>query len=245
MKFARAVKRRYGLAARRVAVRTHVAWYWRGLLMAAALGVGVALAWWMYEVGSRFPGFERGAAVQELELLREKLKLLEADNNRLQLAQVKTERHNQINSAAQRDTERILKTLQDENARLKEELAFFRGMMSGDQAAGVSVYRFKVERGMPGAYRYQLLLVQAGQREKVFQGRLQLVVTSQEGGNKRVLTFPVDTGSDDKFRINLKYYQNLEGSFQVMPNLMVKSVEARIFSEGSTQPKLTKIVNLS
>jgi hypothetical protein len=244
-KFARAVKRRYGLTARRVAVRTHVAWYWRGLFMALALSCGIGVAWWMYDIGGHFSGFDHRATDQELVQLRDKLKQLETDNGRLRAAQVTTDRHSQIDSAAQQDTERALKVLQDENAQLKEELAFFRGVGSGDQVAGVNVYRFKVEHGEAGIYRYQLLLVQAGQREKVFQGRLQLVVTTQDGGKNNVRVFPANALARDKFMVSVKSYQKLEGDFQLPPASVVRSVEARIFGEGSSQPKLTKTVNLS
>lgn len=244
-KFVRAVKRRYGPTSRRVAVRTHVAWYWRGLFMAVALSCGIGLAWWMYDIGSYFAGFDRGATDQEFVLLRDKLKQLETDNARLRSVQLATDSHSRIDSAAQQDTERALKALQDENAQLKEELAFFRGINSGDHGAGVNVYRFKVEPGGAGMYRYQLLLVQAGQREKVFQGRLQLVVTTQEGGKSNVRTFPANALAKDKFIVSVKSYQKLEGDFQLSPSSVVKSVEARIFGEGSTQPRLTKTVNLS
>ena len=118
--------------------------------MAVALGCGIGLAWWMYDIGSRFAGFDRGATDQELVQLRDKVKQLEADNGRLRAVQVTTDRHSQIDSAAQQDTERALKALQDENAQLKEQLAFFRGVSSGDRGGGVNVYRFKVEPGVAG-----------------------------------------------------------------------------------------------
>jgi hypothetical protein len=199
----------------------------------------------MYEIGGRFAGFDRGATDQELVQLRDKLKQLETDNGRLRTAQVTTDRHSQIDSAAQQDTERALKTLQDENAQLKEELAFFRGVSSGNHGAGVNVYRFKVEPGVAGMYRYQLLLVQAGQRDKVFEGWLQLVVTTQDGGKNNVRVFPANAAARDKFMVSVKSYQKLEGDFQLPPASVLKSVEARIFGEGSTQPKLSKTVNLS
>lgn len=244
-KVARAVKRRYGMAARPVAVRAHVAWYWRGLLMLAALSFGVGLAWWMYDVGGQFAGFDRGAANQELLRLRDRLQAVEEENRRLQAAQVKTDRHSQIDSAAQRDTELALKKMQEENAQLKEELAFFRGMTSGERAAGVNIYRFKVERASAGKYRYQVLLVQTGQQDKPFKGRLQLLVTMQNGDRKDVMTLPATIVAGDKFGINLNAYQKLEGDFQLAPAAAVKSVEARIFGEGSSQPRLTKTVSLS
>lgn len=220
-----------------MAVRVHVAWHWRGLILVVALALAVGLVWWWPGMG----GIESG----ELARLRERIRALETDNEQLRLERIKAERQTQIESAAQLDTERAVKTLQNENATLKEELVFMRGMMSGDRA-GVSVYRFKVERESAGVYRYQLLVVQAGQREKPFQGHYQLVVTGQEGARKTVLTIPAnDPATAEKFRFNLTAYQNLEGSFRVPANLVVKNVEARIFGEGSAQIRSSKAANLS
>lgn len=244
-KVTRAVKRQYGPTARRVAVRTHVAWYWRGLFMALALTFGIGVAWWMYDIGSLFAGFDRKATEHELVELRSRLKQLESENGVLRAAQITNSSHNQIDSAAQQDTERALKVLQDENAQLREKLAFFRGMDSSDHTGGLNISRFKVERGAAGVYRYQLLLVLTGQKDKVFHGRLQLVVTTKGAGKNNILTFPANGVEKEKFIISVKSYQRLEGDFQLPVASEVMGVEARIFGEGSAQPKLTKTVNLS
>lgn len=245
MSLLRAKRRKYNLASRRMAVRGHVAWYWRGLFMSVALGVGVALAWWIYDLAGGLAGSSQGASWQGVEQLSARVRQLEAQNAQLQSAQVKIDRHTQIDAEAQKNLERELKALQAENATLKEELAFIRGMKSADHSSALNIQRFTVKSVVPGSYRFQLQLVQAGQKEHVFHGRLQLVVMAQDGGAKSVQVFPGNAVTDDKFRINLKSYQSIEGVFQLAPGLVVRSVEARIFSEGSAQPKLSKTVNLS
>lgn len=245
MSLLRARRRKYSLASRRVAVRTHVAWYWRGLFMSLALGVAIGLAWWIYDVGGPRAGFEHGTFGQGLEQLRARVVQLEAENAQLQSAQVKIDRHTQIDAEAQKNLERELKTLQGENATLKEELAFVRGLSSGDHSGALNIQRFTVRKEASGSYRFQLLLVQAGLKENFFRGRLQLVVTAQGSGGKAMLTFPDNAAKDETFNVSLKSYQSMEGSFQLAPGQMVKSVEARIFSDGSTRPKLSKTVDLS
>lgn len=244
MKFLHAVKRRYGLASRRMSVRTQVAWHWRGLFMVATLAAGIGLVWWMHVSAGLYVGFDRGVASQELARLRGEIEQLQTENGRLRTLQVKNERYTQIDNVVQLDQQRELKLLRDENAQLKEELAFFRGMMSGDHGAGVNIYRFSVERGSAGTYRYQLMLVQAGQKEQVFQGHLQLIVTVLDKGRKNVLAFPPKPASDPRFSFALKSYQKLEGELPLSPEWVVRSVEARVFGEGSVQPKLSKTVNL-
>lgn len=245
MSLLRARRRKYSLASRRVAVRTHVAWYWRGLFMSLVLGVGIGLVWWIYDVGGLRAGLERGASGHGLELLRARVMQLEMENSQLQSAQVKIDRHTQIDAEAQRNLERELKALQSENATLKEELAFMRGMTSADHSGALNIQRFTVKKEVPGIYRFQLLLVQAGRKENVFRGRLQLVVTAQGNGGKSMQTIPDNAATDRNFKISLKSYQSIEGNFQLAPGQVAKSVEARIFSDGSTQPKLSKTVDLS
>ena len=216
MKFVHAVKRRYGLASRKMAVRTHVAWHWRGLLLLAVLSLGVAAAWWTLDNRNLYAGADRGAAAPELARMREDLTAAHAENARLKTLQVKTERYTQIDTVVQQDQQRELKQLQDENAQLKEEVAFFRGMMSGDRAAGVNIYRFSVDKGNSGLYRYQLLLVLAGQKEKTFQGYVQLLVTAADNGKRNVVAIPAKAAADPKFSINLRSYQRLEGDSNKM-----------------------------
>jgi transposase-like protein len=246
MSLLRAKRRsKYSLASRRVAVRTHVAWYWRGLFMSVALGLGVALAWWIYDVGGMLAGLDRGASEQSIEQLRVRVRQLELENAQLHSEQVKINRHGQIDAEAQKNLERELKVLQGENATLKEELAFIRGMSSADRSGALNIQRFTVKKEVLGSYRFQVLLVQAGRTEQVFRGRLQLVVTAQGSRGNSVQLFPGNAAAEERFKISLKSYQSIEGDFQLAPGLVVKSVEARIFSDGSSQPKLSKTVNLS
>lgn len=245
MSLLRAGRRKYNMASRRMSVRSHVAWYWRGLFMSVALGVGVALAWWIYDIGGVLANAERGTSGESLEQLNARVKQLEAENAQLLSVQVKIDRHTRIDAEAQKNLEHELRILQAENATLMEELAFVRGMNSSDRSGALNIQRFTVKNEAPGSYRFQLLLVQAGQKERIFHGRLQLFVMAQDGGGKSVQMFLGKNASDEKFKISLKSYQSIEGAFELAPGLMVKSVEARIFGDGSTQPKLSKMVNLS
>lgn len=120
--------------------------------MAIALSCGMVLAWVICNTGGDLPGFGRRAAEQELVRLRGKLRQIEADNDRLRASRAATERHGQIDSAAQQETERAIKTLQEENAQLKEQLAFSLEAGSSERGGGVSAYRFKVEPGAAGKH---------------------------------------------------------------------------------------------
>lgn len=248
MRLRRVLKRRFSIAASPLAVRRHVAWYWRLPLVVVLLAGGIMLSWWFYDAGMRFAGFERGSTIEELQQLRERAAQLEQENVGLRSMGAQVERKMQIEQATQNDLAKTVKTLQDENAQLKEDLAFFRKQMSSDKSAGnLSIYRFKVENSvLPGEYRYQLLLLQGGQRERDFQGKVELLVNLTQEGKKMVMTIPSAKEAEAKaYAVNFKFYQRLEGTFHIAPKALVKNVQIRVFENGSAQPKLMQTVNLS
>lgn len=248
MRLARKFKRRFSIASSPLAVRRHLAWYWRMPLVLAMLAGGLALAWWTYNAGMRFAGFERGVTIDELQDLRSRVATLEGENGELRSLVAQSDRRMQIEQATQSDLAKSLKAIQDENAHLKEDIAFFRTLMSTDKNGGnLSIYRVKVENSvLPGEYRYQLLLLQGGQREKEFQGKVQLLVNLQQDGRKTVMTLPAATGKDaQQFNLNFKFYQRVEGTFQVAPRAQVKSIQVRVFENGSLQPRLLQTVSVS
>ena len=243
MKFAKAIQRRFGIAAPRMSVRTHIAWYWRWFWMGVMLAVSLALAYMIYDVGGKLAGFERGETKQELEELTKINKQLKQENASLRAATTANERQLQIEQATQDDLAKHANMLQDENTRLKEDLSFFRGLMSvGGKEGEVKVRSFKVERGLlPGEYRYRLLLLQSGQRDHEFVGTLQLVVNVIQNGKPSVLIIP--DGKDKKaqsLNLNFKYYQRVDGTFQLAPGTIVKNVQVRVFQRASNQPVLTQ-----
>lgn len=247
MRLRRVLKRRFSIAASPLAVRRHVAWYWRLPLAVVLLAGGVMLSWWFYDAGMRFAGFERGSTVEELHRLRERSTELERENVSLRSMGAQAERKMQIEQVTQNDLAKTVKTLQDENAQLKESLTFFRKQMSSDKSDGdLSIYRFKVENIMPGEYRYRLLLLQGGQREREFQGKVQFLISFTQGEEKRVMTLPSAKEAEARaYNLNFKYYQRLEGVFNAGPNAQVKKVQIRVFENGAVQPRLMQTVNLS
>lgn len=247
MRLGRRLKRHFGIAAAPLAVRRHVAWYWRLPLVVILLAGGIALSALFYDAGTRFSGLDRGATVDELQRLREKLEALERENASLHSDRAQSGRKMQIEQATQNDLAKTVKTLQDENAQLKEDLTFFRKQMSSDKSDGdISIYRFKVENTMPGEYRYRLLLLQGGQRERDFQGKVQFLVSLTQGGEKLVMTLPSAKETElGAYNLSFKYYQRLEGVFHAEPSAQVKKVQIRVFENGAVQPKLTQTVNLS
>ena len=238
----------FGISAPRMAVRAALPWYWRWLGWMVLALVILLLSRATYNFGKKFAGFDQSEAEHEVQRL--------ADSNinlQLELAQVRGqlaqgERQQQMERATYADLVKQMKALTEENATIKEDLAFFQTLMpSGGKEGGVAVSRFLVQNDpVSGEYRYRLLLLQTGQRNKDFQGYLQFAVNLQQDNKKVVITLPTEDAEDGVgFKLNFRIYQRLEGTFRVAPNAVVKSVQVRVFENGSSAPKLTQSVDAS
>jgi hypothetical protein len=246
--FIRSFKRRFGTATRRVTVQAHVPWYWRwlGIIAVGALVVGVG--WTTYDYGMELAGFRQSEAARAIGRLKTEMR--ERDDHILELrSQVASvERQLQIDRATYGDLGRQVKVLSEENAALKEDLAFFQSLMtSGGKPTGLTINRFRVQSDtLPGEYRYRLLLVQSGQRVREFQGALQFVVNLEQGDRKFVLTLPPeDQKNAREYQLSFKFFQRVEGTFKVAPGTVVKSLQVRVFESGSIAPKLSQTVSVS
>lgn len=239
-------RQRFGISAPRMMVQTHVAWYWRMLGLVVVLSCSFALAAWIYDAGRRFAGFDSSEAEQELSQLRERAGRLTTEVEALRASVNASESKLQIERTAQTQLGRQVKALEDENARLKEDLAFFENLIPSEQRDNsLLINRFRVDPGaLPGEFRYRLLLLQGGRRDKPFQGNLQLLVTLQEGDKNVIITLP-EEGQAQAYKISFKYFQRVEGTFRVAPEARVKMVRVRMFESGSAQVLATQSFDLS
>jgi hypothetical protein len=243
------LRQRFGIAAPKVSVRTHVPWYLRWLGLAVALVLSVVLAAWTWDAGRRFAGFDRSEVDQELAAARAELDKQRGELDRLRALANAADSKVAIERTAQQKLAQQIRGLEQENARVREELALFESMLSSDTvgAAPLSVLRFKVEPDvLPGEFRYRVMLLAAGARRgKEFQGKLELVVGLTEDGRSAMITVPGTADADAaNFRLGFKHFQRIDGIFRVSPKAKVASVQLRVYETGSAEPKVTQNATL-
>jgi len=247
--FFRTLRRKFGIAAPRVSVQTHVAWYWRwlGIIVLGAFVVGVGLT--TYDYGMELAGFRQGEAASALARLKEEIQKRETANVEMRSQVASAQRQLQIDRATYGDLAKQVRTLSEENAALKEDLAFFQSLMASGatKELGLSINRFRVQPdALPGEYRYRMLLVQSGQRIKEFQGTLQFLVYLEQSDRKFVLTLPPeDQKNAREYQVNFKFFQRVDGTFKVAPGTTVKSLQVRVFENGVNAPKLSQTASVS
>lgn len=209
-----------------------------GAMLLVALGV------WL--LATRFPAYSGpghpGGVSAEVVRLQDELAAL-----RSELAE--SDHRAQIEQSTRSSLLSQLKALSDENALLKEDLAFFQTLMNSGSANGeaIAINRFRLRpEGLPGEFHYQLLVVQARTRSKEFQGRLQFVL-DVEGAAQRPSTIVVPQPGEaaKEFNLNFKFYQRVDGVLRLSPGTKVKRAQIRVFERGTDSPRSTQTVVLS
>lgn len=239
------LRQRFGINAPKLSIKTHVAWYWRVLAIVAILSVSLALAAWIYDAGRRIAGFHSDESFREIQSLRSHLMELDTELTKLRSLAGSGESSLQIERATQQQLSLQVKALETENAALKEDLAFFEGLMPASESGNEGEVRIDNLRidpvGALGEYRYRVLVVHNASRPaKEFKGSLQLLVRVQREGKDAMITLPSGTETNpQRFRFEIKHFHRLEGVFSVPSGAVVKDVEARILQDGTARAKLS------
>ena len=227
-------------------MRAHIPWYLRWGMMVPFLLAAAALAWWAYNYGLELAGFHRSQTQQELSRLNDQVSKLLVENSRLSDKVTQYESSIQIEQANNQATSAQLKNMTDENARLQEDLVFFQNLTSASGKEGdLGVHRLTLERDkIPGEYDLRMLLVQSGQRARIFSGSYQLVATVVEKGQSTTHIFPQDDSGNAQFKLSFRYYRRVEQIIQLPPDAQLQSVQVRIYEQGATEPKVRQSVSL-
>ncbi|MCC6533211.1 MAG: hypothetical protein IT531_11725 [Burkholderiales bacterium] len=245
---AKLFRRYFGLHARRVAVRPQMPWHLRAIavvFLAAALG---GLAWIGYDALLAPVASAGEPADGRMVGLKDDNARLEAEVHGLKSEFSVLERQLQIERATNADLARQVKSLSEENARLREDIALVQAISATDATAeGVKVSSVRVEpNALAGEYNYRIVLLQTGARTKPFQGSYELVVNLVQDGKRTGMTVPAPAERDERaYQLDFRVHQRIDGTFRVEPGAVVRSIQVRVFEGGRSQPKAMQTVTLS
>jgi hypothetical protein len=219
-------------------VRTHLPWYWRALAVVVLSGASLALAGWIYDAGQRFAGFHQGASEHEIAGMRERMAQLQTDLEAARKVANASESRLRIESTAQERLTAQLRTLEEENTRLKSDLATFESL-AGEQVgnSGLAISRLQILPVGAGEYRYRLLVAQTGEKkEKEFNGMIQLVATVQRGKDTAMMQFPAaGDPAASQYQVRFRYFRRLEGTFKLAAEARIQRVEVRLIQDGAVK----------
>ena len=241
----RRIRSSFGLGSSRVSIRPQLAWYWRWLINLGAMAVVAGVVWVIVQNSYRITGFNAEEAREQLASLGEENRRMKADLETTKASLIERERQLQIEKASQTELARSVAQLQDENARLKEDLGFLQRLMSSGAAPeGIGVSELKVEReGGSNEYRYRMLLTQGGQRKQDFRGRVQVVARVTQGTAASTLTFPDPSLPETTGAFEFRFYHKVEGRFRIPDGATLKGVDMRVVAVPGGQVKLSRTIN--
>ncbi|WP_241687752.1 DUF6776 family protein [Janthinobacterium sp. 17J80-10] len=227
-------RRRLSVAAPRVSIRHHLPWPLRLLLVAIVLGMAGAIALATYDLGRNLTGRGNTISPAQVSDLHERLAQATTERDRFSGGVDAAESQLQIERTAQQQMAAQVKNLLAENARLKEDLAFFERLLPASTgAAGISIQRLAVESIAPNQLKYRLLVMQGGKGGREFVGNLQLAVSVVREGKSAMIIFPdAKTGDGERFKLAFQHYQRMEGTLNLPEGAIVQTVQARILEKG-------------
>ncbi|TAM11812.1 MAG: hypothetical protein EPN72_08070 [Nevskiaceae bacterium] len=154
-------------------------------------------------------------------------------------------RSEEIDGTACKMVKASLTNLQKENANLREQLAFYRGIVTPEQASnGLRVYDFKVSpHGSAGrGYDFELLLVQSEHHSRTVQGTAQVKLSGLQG------VVPKDYSLTNLMRPNtaplsfsFKYFQELSGQFALPAGFRPVRVHVTLTPAEGGQAEVTQV----
>ncbi|GAC1628532.1 MAG: hypothetical protein NVS9B10_18570 [Nevskia sp.] len=162
---------------------------------------------------------ERDRLLDERRSLTRDLRAARAENTTLRDQVAYLSRSQEIDGAACSSVKQSITQLQAESSDLREQLAFYRGIVSPKESqAGVRVYDFKVSKLKTGSnlFRYDLVLIQSVRNEKRVGGDIDLLVEGLRSGRKEVLHLAeLAADSNKNLLFSFRYFQEFSGQIRV------------------------------
>jgi hypothetical protein len=211
---------------------------WRKWVVVTVLIVAVPLgAWGLFDYGRYRAGFDSWEAAKEHRALQGAVDDLQQGNDDLRQRLATNERAMEIDKQAYADINGSLESMQNEISELKEEVAFYRGIVAPQESAqGVRVQKLQLTaNGGEHGYSYKLVLVQTTKDAPVTRGAIRLTVQGLLDQAQKEYSFGELSGQNtegEKFRF--KYFGKTEGDIILPANFIPTRVVVHVSVDSPT-----------
>ncbi len=198
----------------RLVVRYHAPWRRRVLAIGSVVGL-VLLLLGTFEFGRYRSGYNKFTEMQYRSELSATIDRLEKENEQLRQSVTAAELAREVDRKAYADVEKNLSDLQAQVLKYREELTFYRGIVSPeDGIGGLRIQRFQV---LPGGadqhYRLRLVLVQSMRQDSVVSGSVNIQIEGVRDNKPVELGLPearAESSGNANLPFRFRYFQNLE-----------------------------------
>lgn len=229
----RKFRRRFGILAPKVVVRSHLPLRWYILLIALFALLMLSLGWLMAQRN------EAGVLGRELEVLRLQLQSQSEELSVLRSSAGTEQSAASIERATRQQLLSRIKVLESENAMLKEDMLLFERLIPVvGEVAAVRIENFRVVTDIGGRYRYRLLLVYQPDRQlPEFRGTLQLAIQYTQSGKVLRMLVPEAEGGRHEGLVEVRHFLRREGGFVLPAGAVLQGVEARLYLGDALKSK--------
>ncbi len=239
----RRLRSRLGWSAPRMTVRMELPWPVRALSVVLLAAASIALAGWIYDAGRQFAGYHSQSSEEEVAALRTQVQRLATELEEARKVGDAGQSRLQIETTAREKLSLQIRSLEEENTRLKADLAMFENLASNSQTGppGLEISRLTVSpEGTPGRFRFSALIAQKGLlKDRDLKASLHLMVAVSRGGETVMMEFPMATsgGSTAGYPVTLRRFGKAEGVFDVPAGARIGRVEARLVEDGTVKAR--------
>lgn len=210
------------------------------VVMVIAIVVG---GWYLLNTGRTQAGFDFSHLENEYEDLKSQRDTLVSENRGLREEVVSLRQGGKIEEQAYGEVRTSLTELQDEILELKEEVAFYRSIVTpGESSKGLRIQKFDIEsNGQKGGYRYKLVLTQVIKNKYVTKGNIDIVIEGVHGVEpRRLLLTEVSTSKSKSLPFKFKYFQSFEGDILLPEDFIASRIKLNIKSNRTNIEKTVK-----
>lgn len=227
------LRRRFGITAPRVIVRTRLSWHWYTVGAALIALIAFETAWLILQRS------ETGSTERELDSLRYQVRELDEELLKLRSTAGTEQNAVQMERATQQQLLNRVKLLESENAALKEDMLLYERLIptTGD-VPSIRLENFRVSPDGPQHVRYRLLLAfHPTKQVPEFRGRLQFLATYSLGGKQQELLIPAKREDSGEFQVETRHFLRKEGGFELPAGAKLHAVEVRVFQGDTLKAK--------
>jgi len=199
-----------------------------------------------YYYGHERSGIDSHALQLEYEKMLQQVTETSQDNDKLREEVAALQQAASIDKRAYNSVDGSLKSLQKEVLELKQQVAFYRGIVSPTQgAAGLNITSFKLNKlGMDAGYHFKLVLTQVKQNNRTIQGKASILIDGLDNGRPMQLDIANLTGkSKPDLQLRFKYFQTIEGDMVLPDGFVPSSILVDLKSTGGDKNTIKRTFN--
>lgn len=200
------------------------------VLVLVVIGTGGAI----YNHGLSTAGFDRLAVSRHQQDLLDQIQKLKAENQDLRDGLARAQLALQMDQTAYTELDGSLKNSAQEITKLREELSFYRNIISPpNKISGLQIQRLDIQKAAgDNQFNYKLVLIQALKHDHMVGGHVRLEIQGEQNGGATVVNIP---GAGEKpVQVSFRYFQDVEGSFRLTPAFKPLRVKVTVATGGGS-----------